>query len=165
MKAFGGDIERFIPIISGFVAEVPGAAVPELRQLDGIHSVTLNSRVQLLGNIDGVDPNREPGSWLKVAKNTKLLEMWQHGFTGQGVDIALIDSGVAPVEGLSMQVINGPDLSFDSQAPNLTDVDTLRPRYASGRADRWKGQRDRSGEGGRRRGQALRRSRAGRPNR
>src|SRR6266498_2613733 len=124
VEAFGGDVERYIPIIGGFVAEVPAAAVPELRRLDGIQSVTLNSQVRLLGNIDGMDPNKDPGSWLKVAKNTKLIEMWHNGFTGQGVDVALIDSGVAPVEGLSMQVINGPDLSFDSQADNLTDVDT-----------------------------------------
>jgi len=124
VEAFGGDVERYIPIIGGFVAEVPAAAVPELRRLDGIQSVTLNSQVRLLGNIDGMDPNKDPGSWLKVAKNTKLIEMWHNGFTGQGVDVALIDSGVAPVEGLAMQVINGPDLSFDSQADNLTDVDT-----------------------------------------
>jgi serine protease AprX len=124
VEALGGVIEEHIPIIGGFVAEVPAAAVPELRRLDGVHSVTLNSRVRLLGNIDGIDPNKDPGSWLKVAKNTKLQEMWQHGFTGQGVDVALIDSGVAPVEGLAVQVINGPDLSFDSQAANLTDVDT-----------------------------------------
>ena len=124
VEAFGGVVERYIPIIDGFVAEVPAAAVPDLRRLDGIYSVTLNSRVRLLGSIDGIDPNKDSGSWLKVAKNTKLLEMWQHGFTGQGVDVALIDSGVAPVDGLAMQVINGPDLSFDSQAENLTDVDT-----------------------------------------
>jgi hypothetical protein len=124
VEALGGEVERHIPIIDGFVAEVPAAAVPELRRVDGIHSVTLNSRVRLLGTIDGIDPNKDPGSWLKVAKNTKLLEMWQHGFTGQGVDVALIDSGVAPVDGLAMQVINGPDLSFDSQAENLTDIDT-----------------------------------------
>ena len=124
VEAFGGVVERYIPIIDGFVAEVPAAAVPDLRRLDGIYSVTLNSRVRLLGSIDGIDPNKDSGSWLKVAKNTKLLEMWQHGFTGQGVDVALIDSGVAPVDGLAMQVINGPDLSFDSQAENLTNVDT-----------------------------------------
>jgi serine protease AprX len=50
--------------------------------------------------------------------------MWQKGWTGKGVDVALIDSGVAPVEGLAMNVINGPDLSFESQASNLTDIDT-----------------------------------------
>jgi serine protease AprX len=31
---------------------------------------------------------------------------------------------VAPVEGLAINVINGPDLSFESQATNLTNVDT-----------------------------------------
>src|SRR6266508_2690291 len=125
VEAFGGDVERYIPIIGGFVAEVPAAAVPELRRLGGIQSVTLNSRVRLLGNIDGVDPNKDPGSWLKVAKKTKLLEMWQHGFTGQGIDVALIDSGVAPFEGLTVQVINGPDLSFGTDGTQDYLVDPL----------------------------------------
>jgi hypothetical protein len=124
VEAFGGEVERHISIIDGFVAEVPAAAVPELGRLDGVRSVSPDSHVRLLGTVDGVEPDKLPGSWLKVAKNTKLKEMWQHGFTGEGVDVALIDSGVAPVEGLAMQVINGPDLSFDSQASNLTNVDT-----------------------------------------
>ena len=45
-----------------------------------------------------------------MARNTKLREMWQRGWTGDGIDVALIDSGVAPVPGLDVQVINGPDL-------------------------------------------------------
>lgn len=37
--------------------------------------------------------------------------------TGRGVDVALIDTGVVPVAGLTAQdkVVNGPDLSFESQ--------------------------------------------------
>ena len=50
--------------------------------------------------------------------------MWQKGWTGAGIDVALIDSGVAPLPGIDLQVVNGPDLSFDSQASNLTDIDT-----------------------------------------
>ena len=67
-----------------------------------------------------MDPEQVHGSWLKVAKNTHLIEMWHNGWTGKGMDVALIDSGVAPVEGIAVNVINGPDLSFESQAPNLT---------------------------------------------
>jgi serine protease AprX len=38
--------------------------------------------------------------------------------TGPAVDIAVIDSGIAPVKGLGpSKVIDGPDLSFESQAP------------------------------------------------
>ena len=120
----GGEVGRRISIIDGFAAKVPAS---ELIGLDGspaITSVTPDASVRLLGNVDGIDPNKHPGSWLKVAKNTKLYEMWQRGWTGEGIDVALIDSGVAPVPGIDMQVVNGPDLSFDSQAPDLTDIDT-----------------------------------------
>jgi len=46
--------------------------------------------------------------------------------TGAGIGVALIDSGVTPVKGLngSGKVINGPDLSFESQVPNLRYLDT-----------------------------------------
>jgi serine protease AprX len=45
--------------------------------------------------------------------------------TGKGVGIALIDTGVAPVPGLpAAQVVNGPDLSFESQSPDLRYLDT-----------------------------------------
>jgi serine protease AprX len=51
---------------------------------------------------------------------------WNAGYTGKGVDVALIDTGVAPVEGLATpgKIINGPDLSLESQAANLTHLDT-----------------------------------------
>ncbi|GIF40367.1 serine protease AprX [Actinoplanes xinjiangensis] len=46
--------------------------------------------------------------------------------TGTGIGVALIDSGIAPVPGLNQpgKVINGPDLSFESQTPGLQHTDT-----------------------------------------
>src|SRR4029079_11488436 len=43
------------------------------------------------------------------------------------IDVAIIDSGVAPVMGLDgrNKVVYGPDLSLESQAPALTNLDTL----------------------------------------
>lgn len=124
VEAFGGEVGRPLAIIDGFVASVPRERVDDLRRVRGVRSVTPNASVQLLGTVDGIDPNKDPGSWLRVVKNTKLHEMWQRGWTGKGIDVALIDSGVAPVEGLKVNVINGPDLSFESEASNLTNVDT-----------------------------------------
>jgi serine protease AprX len=124
VEMFGGEIGRTLAIIDGFVANVPRDRIDELRRVRGVRSVTPNGRVQLLGTVDGIDPNKHPGSWLRVVKNTKLHEMWQRGWTGKGIDVALIDSGVAPVEGLAVNAINGPDLSFESQATNLTNIDT-----------------------------------------
>lgn len=45
--------------------------------------------------------------------------------TGRGVDVAVIDTGVAPVAGLNAtgKVVNGPDLSFESQHANTRHLD------------------------------------------
>ena len=46
--------------------------------------------------------------------------------TGRGVGVALIDTGVAPVKGLtSGNVVNGPDLSFESQSDDYRYLDTF----------------------------------------
>jgi hypothetical protein len=123
-RSLGATITRRLSIIQGFVATLPVDSVGTLRVAPGIRSVTLDGSVHFLSTVDGIDPNQYSGSWTHVAHNTHLIEMWQNGFTGKGIDVALIDSGVAPVEGLTTRVINGPDLSFESQAPNLTNVDT-----------------------------------------
>ncbi|WP_433290701.1 S8 family serine peptidase [Actinoplanes sp. CA-030573] len=47
------------------------------------------------------------------------------GLTGAGVGVALLDTGVAPVAGLPAgQIVNGPDLSFESQADSLRYLDS-----------------------------------------
>ena len=53
-------------------------------------------------------------------------DYWDAGFTGAGIDVAIIDTGVAPVPGLDApgKVIHGPDLSFESQNPALARLDT-----------------------------------------
>ncbi|GAA4604145.1 serine protease AprX [Actinoplanes octamycinicus] len=45
--------------------------------------------------------------------------------TGAGVGVALLDTGVAPVPGIpAAQLVNGPDLSFESQSDELRYLDT-----------------------------------------
>jgi|tagenome__1003787_1003787.scaffolds.fasta_scaffold20955428_2 serine protease AprX len=47
------------------------------------------------------------------------------GYTGKGVGVALVDTGVVPVAGLtSGNVANGPDLSLESQVASLARRDT-----------------------------------------
>ena len=57
---------------------------------------------------------------------TGAAALWDAGFTGAGVDVAVIDTGVSRVEGLATpgKVIYGPDLSLESQAPDLRNLDT-----------------------------------------
>jgi Subtilase family len=74
----------------------------------------------------GYDPGADSNSMLSTTDYTGARGWWKAGYTGRGIDIAVIDSGVAPVSGLNApgKVVHGPDLSFESQAPNLTRLDT-----------------------------------------
>jgi serine protease AprX len=65
-------------------------------------------------------------SMAAVTSGMGASSWWNAGYTGAGVDVALIDSGVSPVPGLSAggKLVYGPDLSLESQAPNLHNYDT-----------------------------------------
>ena len=71
-------------------------------------------------------PASDMNSMAKTAGYLGAAAWWNAGYTGAGVDVAVIDTGVAPVEGLATagKVIQGPDLSLESQAPNLRNLDT-----------------------------------------
>ena len=72
------------------------------------------------------DPGADPYSMYNLTSQMGATAWWNAGYTGQGVDVAVIDTGVAPVQGLNgpNKVVYGPDLSLESQNPNLTNLDT-----------------------------------------
>src|SRR5947209_1824948 len=73
----------------------------------------------------GYDPVADLGSPTNVASVIGAGAAYAAGITGKGVDVALVDSGVTPVGPLAApgKVINGADVSLDSQAPNLRYLD------------------------------------------
>ena len=74
----------------------------------------------------GIDPT-ETGSMSSISTMVGAQHQWADGYTGDGIGIALIDTGVTRVAGLSSggKVIDGPDLSFDSQSPDLAHLDSF----------------------------------------
>ena len=72
------------------------------------------------------DPATDPYSMANTTNWTGAAAWWQAGYTGNGVDVAVIDTGVSPVEGLASpgKVVYGPDLSLESQADAFRNVDT-----------------------------------------
>ncbi|MGH2736784.1 MAG: S8 family serine peptidase, partial [Actinomycetota bacterium] len=71
------------------------------------------------------DPVNDMGSMYNIAQITRVYEAWFKGYSGRGVGVALIDTGVSPVPGLDgrYKLVNGPDLSFDSQIDELRYLD------------------------------------------
>ena len=128
VRKLGGTVRLRLRIIDGFSALVPATALPKLRANSAILSVTRNAKLQPQSSSysTGYDPSSDGYSMSSITQLTGARDWWNAGYTGKGVDVALIDSGVAPVQGLtgSGKIVNGPDLSLESQAPNLRYLDT-----------------------------------------
>ncbi len=64
---------------------------------------------------------------MKMVTEKSSGEYAGKGATGQGIDVALIDSGVTPVVGLNQpgKIIYGPDLSNEGGQANLRNLDTF----------------------------------------
>jgi serine protease AprX len=63
---------------------------------------------------------------MRIVTEKSSGELIKKGFRGQGIDVALIDSGVTPVPGLDQpgQIVFGPDLSNEGALENLANLDT-----------------------------------------
>ena len=80
------------------------------------------------------DAQADPYSLYNEVRSVGADAFYRRGIFGQSakgkapIDIAMIDSGVAPVPGLdSSNVIDGPDLSFDSQAGYAAGTGNANP--------------------------------------
>ncbi|HEX2195882.1 MAG TPA: S8 family serine peptidase [Actinomycetota bacterium] len=127
VQDLGGDVGRHIGLIDGFTATVPEAGLPALESVRRVHSVTRDQRVHLLHAVDGYDGETAAGSLYQARLAMRADDTWHDGFTGKGVDVALIDSGVLPVDGLTYpgKVVNGPDLSLESGSEPHRYLDTF----------------------------------------
>jgi serine protease AprX len=66
------------------------------------------------------------GSLYNVVDQIGARHLWQQGITGRGVNVAVIDTGVAPVDALSGadKVVAMVDLSLEAQVPEAEFRDT-----------------------------------------
>jgi serine protease AprX len=102
------------------------AAPRRLAAAAGLTALMLAAAIAPAAALAGYDPAADVNSMLNTAAYTGATSWWDAGYTGHGVDVALIDTGISPVDALAGdgKVVNGPDLSFESQASNLTNLDT-----------------------------------------
>jgi serine protease AprX len=102
------------------LAAVPGDSAAILAGPAGPHRPAHNWAGWLGASSDGTSTTLKQVRTLIGADTGAAASL-----TGKGMGVALIDTGVAAVAGLpASQIVNGPDLSFESQAPNLRYLDT-----------------------------------------
>jgi serine protease AprX len=130
----GGRVVHSLPIIDGVDALVPEVSLAAIASMPGVRSVTPDASVRFNGatpdptSWPGALPYEQekyPGSLYNVARQIQADDLWDDGVTGQGVGVALIDSGVAPVPNITANLVNGPDLSLDATGGNQDGVDAF----------------------------------------
>jgi serine protease AprX len=128
VERLGGEVGRDLDLIDSFTAEVPASSVARLRAAPGVAEVTPDGSVHLQGSRWRPDRDRDRGSFGRMLRNADVdAARAGENLTGKGVTVALIDSGVAPVDALDDEgkVVNGPDLSFESQSDETRYLDTF----------------------------------------
>lgn len=132
MRQLGGRTTGHLTTINALVGELPAGAVARLRADHRVAGVTVNGPVRLLTTASSAlaatyDPATDVNSMYNIEKLIGARAMWAKGYTGAGIDIALLDSGVAPVAGLSApgKIVNGPDLTPESQSKRTRYLDTF----------------------------------------
>jgi serine protease AprX len=107
VKAVGGSIERNLPIINGVSARVPSDSISRLSANPRVWQLSPNEAIAF----EGRGPNANDSKRIqKVVRSDKL---WSEGVTGNGVTVALIDTGVYNHPDLAGRVVCGADFSHE----------------------------------------------------
>ncbi|HVF06428.1 MAG TPA: S8 family serine peptidase [Frankiaceae bacterium] len=106
VRAAGGTVDEALPVVNGFAAHVPAAALDALRARPDVRAVTENSAVRFATT--GYDETTVASSF---ATASGAAAAWSAGHLGEGVGVAVIDTGVSPMNDLAGRLVHGPDLS------------------------------------------------------
>jgi serine protease AprX len=120
-----GHVVRTIGVINGVSAMIPADSIDALRAAPGVREVSPDMPVRLQSTTSVGASSTDVGSLFNTTVETGAQAYWAAGYTGQGIDVAVIDTGLVPVNGLHApnKVVFGPDLSFESQSPALKYLD------------------------------------------
>ena len=142
VASLGGKLDGGLGPVNGFSAFVAPNKLDLLRSIPGVVEVTQDDSLNWAPS-DPVAPSTDDGTSgfvssdfarrgaaasyarLDVDTVSKIIgadDAHAAGYTGAGIDVALIDTGVSPVAGIG-PVLDGPDLSFDSQVPGFEHLD------------------------------------------
>jgi serine protease AprX len=128
VRRLGGQVTAALPIVAGFAATLPAAAVDQLARLAGVRAVTPDSRVHIQAAAAG------SGIRSVYPKAIKADAVWQRGVTGRGVTVAVLDTGVASVPDLAGRLVQVRNDLTGQTTPckNLSGELDCNDRYGHG---------------------------------
>jgi len=111
VRAAGGRVGEQLPLVDGFTARLSPSAIRSVAADPAVRVVAADRTVRLAaGSFSGAatKSNYPESSGATVA--------WSRGVRGEGVGVALIDTGVANVADLAGRVDAGPDFSAEGDS-------------------------------------------------
>ncbi len=92
IAARNGSVTRRLEIINAVIAEVPESELLSLEHSSGISQVTLDRPVKLSRTSQSEIPNAD----VEFSKAAGINNTWDAGILGQGVTVAILDTGIDP---------------------------------------------------------------------
>jgi serine protease AprX len=109
VAALGGRVTQDLSLVGSFVAEVPDSAVASLRAAAGVADVSAAAPI----HFDGAYGQGSGGPSAVYSTAVRADKVWAAGHTGQGVGVAVIDTGVNAVGDLVGRVSHAMDFTKD----------------------------------------------------
>ena len=111
----GGKLTRALPLVNAFAARLPAKAVERLAEADGVRYVSLDAPLR----VAAVDTSALVNTY-DAAINAPAVWNGAGGFTGRGVSVAVIDTGVTPHPDLGSRIVANVNL-INSTSPATDD--------------------------------------------
>ena len=125
----GGSVTKPLPIVDGFAATVPASELGTLSRVASIYTLTLDRKVAVA---EGGNPETPNSVYRKVVKADSVNNA---GYKGQGITVAVVDTGITEVADLSGRIVdvsNGGLLGGTSPCKNFSGEATCDDSYGHG---------------------------------
>lgn len=95
VAGFGGQMGDKLDIINGFSASLPAQAIEALAKNPNVYAISLDREVTIDLNV--------------AVNNVFVNETWPEGYDGDGVTIAVVDTGIYPHQDFQSRIIGWKD--------------------------------------------------------
>ena len=125
----GGLITRDLPIVDGFAASLPAAAIAELARVPGVRVISLDRKVVVAEGGGSGSPN---SVYRKVVRADNVNNA---GYKGTNITVAVVDTGITAVSDLAGRIVpvsNGGLFGGTSPCKNFSGESTCGDSYGHG---------------------------------
>ena len=106
VRSVGGTVMTDLPLVDGFEAEIAGTSLSALELQPEVRSITANTT----GTFEEYS-YEESTTASSFARTSGATSGWSKGLLGDGVGVAVIDTGVSAMKDFQGRLVHGPDLS------------------------------------------------------